>query len=125
MHFVFYIIIYKLLESSSSSISDADSTEVQAEMQIEKPESKPLEVLHASQKIYNNYGYFACSGYMQLYNSFSAAVNHPKPDMITTDADDEDLQAKIATYKQMSRARDKEISALKKQMSVIESWKVS
>ena len=41
--------------------------------------------------------------------------------MITTGTgDDEDMQAKIDTYKRMSRARDQEISALKKQMSVME-----
>ena len=54
-------------------------------------------------------------------NSPSAVVNQLKPDMITTGTgDDEDMQAKIDTYKRMSRALDQEISALKKQVSVME-----
>ena len=55
-------------------------------------------------------------------NSLSAAVDYVKPDKIATGADDEDIQAKISTYKQMSRARDQEILDLKKQMSVMEEF---
>ena len=40
VYYIHYIIYKIIIESGSSSISDADSIEVQAEKQIEKPESE-------------------------------------------------------------------------------------